>query len=119
MWTTTSLWFEIAVVSIIYALGNILLGHFEERTPKVRRVGKYLLTLVIVCGISVMFGRSVAMIFLSAFILPLVISTAITFPRKKALTDGLVNPKPSTTNTENGTRIFFPNRENCQTALPW
>ena len=44
MWSTDSLWFEIAVVSIIYAVGNITMGHFEERTPKARRVGKYVLT---------------------------------------------------------------------------
>ncbi|HRH61372.1 MAG TPA: hypothetical protein PL045_12415, partial [Chitinophagaceae bacterium] len=61
MWTTDSLWFEIAIVSMIYAFGNILMGHFEERTPKIRRVGKYILTLVIVCAISIAFGRSVAM----------------------------------------------------------
>ncbi|MCF1752098.1 hypothetical protein [Mariniradius sediminis] len=93
MWTTTSLWFEIAVVSIIYALGNILLGHFEERTPKVRRVGKYLLTLVMVCGISVMFGRSVAMIFLSAFILPLVYIHGYFLPKKKGINGWTGEPK--------------------------
>jgi hypothetical protein len=93
MWTTTSLWFEIAIVSIIYALGNILLGHFEERTPKARRVGKYLLTLVIVCGISVMFGRSVAMIFLSAFILPFVYIHGYYLPKKKGINGWTGEPK--------------------------
>ena len=44
MWNTESLWFEVSIVSIIYALGNILMGQFEEQTPKIRRVGKYLLT---------------------------------------------------------------------------
>jgi hypothetical protein len=34
MWTTTLLWFEIGIVSIVYALGSILMVHFEERTPK-------------------------------------------------------------------------------------
>jgi hypothetical protein len=93
MWTTTSLWFEIAVVSIVYALGNILLGHFEERTPKARRVGKYILTLVIVCGISVMFGRSVSMIFLSAFILPLVYIHGYYLPKKKGINGWTGEPK--------------------------
>ena len=36
MFTTGSLWFEIAIVSIIFALGNITMGHFEERTPKLK-----------------------------------------------------------------------------------
>ena len=57
MWSTESLWFEIAIVSIIFATGNMLMGHFEERTPKIRRVAKYLLMLVLICGISVAFGR--------------------------------------------------------------
>jgi len=41
MWSTNSLWFEVAIVSIIYAVGNMVFGHFEERTPKFCRVGKY------------------------------------------------------------------------------
>jgi hypothetical protein len=40
MWTTDSLWFEVAVISIIFALGNMLFGHFEERTPRIRKVAK-------------------------------------------------------------------------------
>jgi hypothetical protein len=69
MWTTDSLWFEIAIVSMIFAIGNMVMGQFEERTPKVRRVGKYLSMLVIICGISVLFGRSAAMITLAVFFL--------------------------------------------------
>jgi hypothetical protein len=61
MWETDSLWFEIAIVSMIFAIGNILMGHFEEQTPKVRRVGKYLLTMILICGISTLFGREAAM----------------------------------------------------------
>ena len=26
-------WFEVALVATIFAVGNILFGHFEERTP--------------------------------------------------------------------------------------
>ncbi|MBX9853357.1 MAG: hypothetical protein K2X86_16550 [Cytophagaceae bacterium] len=37
MLTTDTLWFEIAIVSIIFAIGNILMGHFEDQTPKIRR----------------------------------------------------------------------------------
>ena len=62
MWTTESLWFEIAIVSIIYAVVKMVMGQFEEQTPKIRRVGKYLLVLLVVFGISVSFGRSISMI---------------------------------------------------------
>jgi len=45
MWATDTFWFEIAIVSMIYALGNIFFGHFEEHTAKIKRVGKYILTI--------------------------------------------------------------------------
>ena len=100
MWETDSLWFEIALVSFIYAMGNILMGHFEERTPKIRRVGKYLLTLkeaiskehfrsiprlIIVCCLSFYFGRVVSMIFLASFIIPLLWIHGYYLPKKKGI----------------------------------
>ncbi|AEE48718.1 hypothetical protein Halhy_0811 [Haliscomenobacter hydrossis DSM 1100] len=93
MWNTDSLWFEIAVVSIIYALGNILMGHFEERTPKIRRVGKYLLTLLIVCSISYCFGRVASMSFLAIFIIPLLYVHAYYLPKKKGINGWTGEPK--------------------------
>jgi predicted MFS family arabinose efflux permease len=93
MWTTESLWFEVAVVSIIYALGNIIFGHFEERTPVVRRVSKYLLTLIIVIVISVYLGRYIAMAFLAVFIIPFVHIHAYYLPRKKGINGLTGEPK--------------------------
>ena len=93
MWSTDSLWFEIAIVSIIYAVGNITFGHFEERTPKVRRLGKYLLTILFICGLSVYFGRSVALIVLSTFLLPVLYVHAYYLPRKKGINGWTGEPK--------------------------
>jgi hypothetical protein len=93
MWETGSLWFEVAIVSIIYALGNILMGHFEERTPKIRRVSKYLLTLLIVCGISFFLGRVVAMAFLASFIIPVLFIHAYYLPKKKGINGWTGEPK--------------------------
>ena len=93
MWETNSLWFEIAVVSIIYALGNILLGHFEERTPKLRRVGKYFLTLLIVCGISLYFNRVASMIFLVIWIIPFLYVHAYYLPKIKGINGWTGEPK--------------------------
>jgi hypothetical protein len=93
MWSTESLWFEVAVVSIIYALGNILMGQFEEQTPKIRRVGKYILTLILVCGISVFAGRTVAMIFLSLFVIPLIYVHGYVLPKKKGINGWTGEPK--------------------------
>jgi hypothetical protein len=93
MWATESLWFEIAIVSIIYALGNMVMGHFEEQTPKIRRVGKYLLTLLLICGISALFGRTVSMLVLSSFIIPLLYIHGYYLPKKKGINGWTGEPK--------------------------
>ena len=93
MWTTESLWFEIAIVSIIYAVGNMVMGHFEEQTPKIRRVGKYLLTILIVCGVSAFFGRSVAMIMLGMSVIPILYVHAYYLPKKKGINGWTGEPK--------------------------
>jgi len=93
MWTTESLWFEVAIVSIIFAVGNMVMGHFEEQTPKLRRVGKYFLMLVLVCTISVLFGRTVSMIFLGIFIIPLLYIHAYYLPKKKGINGWTGEPK--------------------------
>ena len=38
-------WFEVAIVATLFAIGNILFGHFEAQTPKWRRILKVLLIL--------------------------------------------------------------------------
>ena len=93
MWTTDSLWFEIAIVNIIFAIGNMLMGQFEEQTPKIRRVGKYLLIMLIVCVISVYFGRLVAMTFIGAFIIPLLYIHGYYLPKKKGINGWTGEPK--------------------------
>lgn len=57
MWRTDTLWLEIAVVMTLFAIGNILFGHFEEHKPKWRRLLKVVLVLAIVLGISTTAGR--------------------------------------------------------------
>jgi hypothetical protein len=93
MWATDSLWFEVSIVSIIYALGNILMGQFEEQTPKIRRVGKYLLTLILICGISVFLGRNASMILLACFIIPLIYVHGYYLPKKKGINGWTGEPK--------------------------
>src|SRR5512134_79542 len=40
MWSTDTLWFDLAIVFAIFAFGSVLFGHFEEHKPKLRRVLK-------------------------------------------------------------------------------
>jgi hypothetical protein len=93
MWSTNSLWFEVAIVSIIYAVGNIVFGHFEERTPKFRRVGKHILTLIIVCLVSVYLGRTIAMSFLALLLIPLLYVHGYYLPGKKGINGWTGEPK--------------------------
>lgn len=93
MFTTDSLWFEIAIVSLIFAVGNMVMGHFEERTPKLRRVGKFGLIVALICGISVLFGRTAAMVVLSLFVLPLLYVHGYYLPRKKGINGWTGEPK--------------------------
>ena len=82
MWNINTLWFEVSVVTIFYLLGNIYFGHFEERSPKWRKVVKYIVTLIIIIVISVYAGRTVAMIVLGASIIPIVYIHGIVLPKK-------------------------------------
>ena len=93
MWTTDSLWFEIAIVNIIFALGNMFMGHFEERTSKIRKVLKYVLTTVIVCLLSIYAGRTIAMTFLGLFFLPILYIHAYWLPVKKGINGWTGEPK--------------------------
>ena len=82
MFATNTLWFEISVVTIFYLVGNIFLGHFEERSPRWRKLVKYLVTLVIVIFLSVFLGRAVALAILAATLIPLIYVHGFVLPRK-------------------------------------
>lgn len=93
MWSTDTLWFEVAVVSIIYATGNIFFGHFEEQTPKWRRLGKYVLTLMIVLALSVFAGRWAGMSLLGAMLVPFLYVHGYYLPKKKGINGWTGEPK--------------------------
>ena len=79
--------------SIVFAIGNMTMGHFEEQTPKIRRVGKFILILAIVVGVSVVFGRMVAMIFLGSFFIPLAYVHLYYLPKRKGINGWTGEPK--------------------------
>lgn len=57
MWQTDTAWFDVAIVLAIFAIGNILFGHFEEHKPKLRRVLKVALVLVVTVTLAQTAGR--------------------------------------------------------------
>ena len=54
------MWLEVAIITSIFAIGNILFGHFEERTPKWRRVAKMLVAI----GLTILITRTLGRIWL-------------------------------------------------------
>ena len=66
---------------------------FEEHTPKWKRVGKYILTLVIICLTSHFINRITAMILLGVFFLPAVYIHAYYLPKKKGINGWTGEPK--------------------------
>jgi hypothetical protein len=53
-----NLWIDVAVVSMMFAVGSIVFGHFEERTPKWRRVLKLFVITGLVALVSSTAGRA-------------------------------------------------------------
>ncbi|MBM9577672.1 hypothetical protein JWG45_11350 [Leptospira sp. 201903070] len=82
MWNTDSLWLEVSVVTIFFLLGHIFLGHFEERGPSWRKLGKYILTLLIIILTSIYFGRTFSFLLLALSLLPVIYIHAIVLPKK-------------------------------------
>ncbi len=82
MWNTNSLWFEVAIVSTITAVGSMIFSHFEERTPKWRKILKFLFFVLAIPLISATLGRMWSFAFLALMILVVLFIHAIWLPRK-------------------------------------
>jgi hypothetical protein len=57
MWRTDTLWFDVAVVMTIFAVGGILFGRFEQHKPRWRRVLKVVVVLAVILVLSTTIGR--------------------------------------------------------------
>jgi len=81
MWRTDTLWFDAAVVSALFAVGNILFGHFEEHRSKVRRVAKYGVFLAATLALSAVGLRWVAYAVMGAMAVFMVYIHGVWLPR--------------------------------------
>jgi uncharacterized membrane protein YfcA len=52
-----NIWIDVAAVTAIFAVGNILFGHFEERTAKWRRVLKLAIVTALTAVIASVGGH--------------------------------------------------------------
>lgn len=75
-------WFELALVFFVFAVGNILMGHFEERTPKWRRLGKVFVVGVVSVVVSATAGRAWFFGLLGVMSVTVVVIHAWLLPRK-------------------------------------
>ena len=77
-----TLWFEVAIVSSMFAFGNIFFGHFEEHTPRWRKAVKMVLFIGVVVGLSAFLGRVWSFGFLALVLLAVAYIHAIWLPSK-------------------------------------
>jgi len=82
MWNTDTIWFDISLVTLFFLLGHIYFGHFEERSPKWRKVAKYIVTLTVIILLSVYAGRTYAFVLLGLAVIPVIYVHGVLLPRK-------------------------------------
>ena len=82
MWNTNSLWLEVSFVTSIFAVGSIFFGHFEEQTPKWRKLSKLIFFVFVTTTLSATAGRFWAIAFLCALAVFVVYVHAVWLPRK-------------------------------------
>jgi len=92
MWETTSIWFEISIISFFVAIGHIFFSHFEEQTPRYIKLVKFIATLIISISLSYFFGRTMFFVFLSV-ILFLVFYLHCIFLPSKGISGWTAKPK--------------------------
>ncbi len=67
MWGPHDAWVDLAVIQTVFALGNLLLGRFEEHLPRWKRLLKWAVGTLLYVGIAQAAGRAWAAAFLGVF----------------------------------------------------
>ena len=75
-------WFELSIICGIVCFGQIVFAHFEERTPKSRKLRKLALMILLTAWISTQFGRTVFFSILGIMFLGVVVIHAWWLPSK-------------------------------------
>ena len=74
--------FDLTLVALLLAVGNVAFRHFDPDKPLWRRLLKSLFTLAITAAISHYFGRTGVLIAIGIALLPLIYVHAIWLPRR-------------------------------------
>jgi len=83
MWNTDSVWFELFIISFGLLMGHIFMGHFEERSSKLRKFLKAIVSILLMITLSCFFGRTVAFTVFALFLIPVIYVHAIWLPRQR------------------------------------
>jgi hypothetical protein len=79
---TDTLWFEVAVIASIFALGQIFFGHFELHTAKWRKVLKIVFFTCLACTLTSLLGRTAFFVFLGILCVAVMVVHAWWLPKK-------------------------------------
>jgi predicted MFS family arabinose efflux permease len=58
MWRIDTPWFDVAVIGVSFAVGNILFGRFEDHKPRYRRIVKLVVTIALTLVLAQTVGRA-------------------------------------------------------------
>jgi predicted MFS family arabinose efflux permease len=75
-----TVWFELALVNAGFAFGSILLSHFEERTPKLKKVLKLILFNIIIASLYLFLGRTYSLGFIIFILILVILIHAVILP---------------------------------------
>jgi hypothetical protein len=76
-----TIWFDVALILFVFAIGNIFFGHFEMHTPKRKRVAKVLFFSALAAGLSAAFGHAAVFALLGLALVFVVMIHAWYLPR--------------------------------------
>jgi hypothetical protein len=82
MWNIDTYWFDVSLITGLTAFGSIYFGHFEEHTPKWRRVMKLIFFILLAVSISATAGRVWTLVFVGLCLVAVFIVHAIILPSK-------------------------------------
>ena len=88
-----NVWIDVAVVAGMFAVGNILFGHFEEQTPKWRRILKLFMVTGVVALISSTAGRVWSVALIGTMFLAVLIIHGYWLPKKHGINGWTGEPR--------------------------
>lgn len=75
------MWFEVAITAMLLLAGHILFGHFEERTPRWRKLLKAGLALLLFPAVGYFLGPIWFFVALGLSMLPAIYIHAVWLPK--------------------------------------